>query len=81
MLRPVKLSVLAIFAIATTSCTTIQEIKRPDGTKEYLIACGAASGWNICYDKANKLCPSGWNKLSEDAGFNRKEMRISCPTK
>lgn len=63
------------------SCTTTQEIRRPDGSTEYLIACGAASGWNICYDKANKVCPDGYTTLSEDAGFNRKEMHIACPKK
>jgi hypothetical protein len=62
-----------------TGCTTTQEIRRPDGSVEYLIACGASLGWNICYDKANKICPSGYKTLSEDAGFNRKELRISCP--
>jgi hypothetical protein len=29
--------------------------------------------------KANELCPSGYTTLSEDAGFNRKEMHIACP--
>jgi hypothetical protein len=65
--------------LALVSCTTTQEIKRPNGTVEFLIACGAAVGWNVCYDKANQVCPSGYNTLSEDAGFNRKELRISCP--
>jgi len=60
-------------------CTTTQEIKRPDGVTEYLIACGASTGWNICYNHANELCPSGYETLTEDWGFNRKEMRISCP--
>ena len=60
-------------------CTTTQEIRRPDGTIEHLIACGASLGWNICYDKANEVCPSGYTTLSEVAGFNRKELRIACP--
>lgn len=60
-------------------CTTVQEIRRPDGEKEFLIACGAALGWNICYDKANDICPKGYKTLAQDAGFNRKELRISCP--
>ena len=46
---------------------------------EFLIACGAATGWNICYANANEVCPTGYTTLSEDAGFNRKEMRIACP--
>jgi hypothetical protein len=66
--------------VALGGCTTTQEIKRPDGSVEYLIACGASLGWNICYDEANKVCPTGYKTLAEDAGFNRKELRISCPS-
>lgn len=74
------IGIAALFALVM-GCTTTQEIRRPDGSKEYLVACGAASGWNVCYDKANQLCPQGYNTLSEDPGFNRKEMRIACPSK
>lgn len=59
-------------------CTTAQRIDRPDGTVDYEIACGAALGWNICYDRAQKMCPAGYSTLSEDQGFNRKALRIKC---
>jgi len=75
-----RLLLLTALSFAISACTTSQEIKRPDGSTEYLVACGAGTGWNICYQKANELCPSGYNTLSEDAGFNRKELRIACPT-
>lgn len=68
-----------LLVVALTGCTTVQEIRRPDGTIEYLIACGASLGWNICYERANEVCPTGYKTLSEDAGFNRKELRIACP--
>lgn len=67
------------FALFVAGCTTTQEIKRPDGTREYLIACGASVGWNICYKEANRLCPSGYKTIEERPGFNRKELRVSCP--
>ena len=70
----------AISITLLAGCTTTQEIRRPDGSVEYLVACGASLGWNICYDKANELCPEGYKTLSEDAGFNRKELRIACPS-
>lgn len=73
--------ILVALAVAISACTTTQEIRRPDGSVEYLVACGASLGWNICYDKANELCPGGYTTLSEDAGFNRKELRISCPSR
>lgn len=76
-----KLSRIAdlLLLAALSGCTTTQEIRRPDGTTELLIACGASLGWNICYDKANEACPTGYTTLSENAGFNRKELRIACP--
>ena len=74
-----KGSLLAMLAFCVSACTTTEQIKRPDGSLEYLIACGAATGWNVCYGKANELCPSGYRTLSEDGGFNRKELKIACP--
>ena len=77
-MKPLQIAALLLLA-GLAGCTTTQEIRRPDGTTEMLIACGASLGWNICYDKANELCPSGYTTLSENAGFNRKELRIACP--
>ena len=75
-----RITAAAILILLLAGCTTTQEIRRPDGTVEYLIACGASLGWNICYDKANQICPGGYTTLSENAGFNRKELRITCPS-
>jgi hypothetical protein len=36
--------------LALCGCTTVQEIKRTNGSAEVLIACGAATEWNICYE-------------------------------
>lgn len=74
-----KFFYLSLLTLALTACTTSQEIRRPSGESEYLIGCGAATGWNICYEKANELCPQGYKTLLEDSGFNRKELRILCP--
>lgn len=69
----------AVFLLlAAAGCATSQEIRRPDGSTEYLISCGYF-GWYICYDKANELCPGRYKTLSESAGFDRKELRIACP--
>ena len=65
--------------LVLAGCTTSQEIKRPGGLSEYLVSCGTGSSWNACYDEANDVCPTGYTTLSEDAGFNRKELRIVCP--
>jgi hypothetical protein len=73
----ILLGVLGVLGVS--ACTTTQEIRRPNGEVEYLIACGASLGWNICYDRANEVCPTGYTTISEQGGFNRKELRIACP--
>jgi hypothetical protein len=74
-----RITSILFVSVFLVGCTTTQEIRRPDGSTEFLIACGASLGWNICYEKANEICPGGYKTLSEDAGFNRKELRIVCP--
>ncbi|MBR0649213.1 hypothetical protein GXW78_06035 [Roseomonas terrae] len=71
---------LALVAgLLLAACTTVQEVRRPDGSREFLIACGASTGWNVCYSRANEMCPTGFNTVRQDGGFNRKEMVIACP--
>ncbi len=68
-----------LLTLLLAGCTTDQVIRRPDGSRDYVIACGAGLGWNICHRRANELCPTGYNTLTQEAGFNRKELTISCP--
>ena len=68
---------LLILGLLTFGCTTTERIPRPGGRVEYLIACEASTGWK-CYAHANEVCPAGYTTVSEGAGFNRKELRISC---
>jgi hypothetical protein len=65
-------------ALALSACSTSQEIKRPDGSSEFDIACGASTGWDVCYSKANEVCPGGYQDLSKEGGFNRKVLHILC---
>lgn len=77
---PARIAIFLAFAAGLMGgCTTDQLIRRPDGSREYVIACGARLGWNICHERANELCPTGYNTLSQDAGFNHKELTIACP--
>ena len=73
-----KLILPLTLAALVAGCSTAQEIKRPDGSSEYDIQCGAATGWDICYSKANEICPGGYQDLSKEGGFNRKELHILC---
>jgi hypothetical protein len=78
--RIVPRAVVAVVALVMVAgCTTVQEVRRPGGGRDFLIACGSSTGWNVCYRRANELCPSGWTTVRQDGGFNRKEMVISCP--
>lgn len=72
-----RLSIFALLAVA--GCTTAQMIPRPDGSREFVIACGAGLGWNVCHNRAVEVCPTGYTTLAQDAGFNRKELTISSP--
>jgi hypothetical protein len=69
---------VAVLAAAISACTTAQEIRRVDGRAEYLVACSASLGWGHCYDRANEVCPAGYETLAEMPGFNRKELRVAC---
>ena len=73
-----KVLMLIASVCILTACSTSQEIKRPDGSSEYDIQCGAATGWDVCYSKANEVCPGGYQDLSKEGGFNRKELHILC---
>ncbi len=80
MVQHVAKTLLMMLRLAA-ACTTKQAIKRPDGSRDFVIACGAAVGWSICYNRANQVCSIGYLTISQDAGFNRKELMISCPAK
>lgn len=68
----------AALAALLVGCTTAAEYRRADGGTNVVVACGAAVGWNICLDRANKECPTGFDILSEVNDGNRKEMTIAC---
>ena len=72
---------VALYGLALsllTGCTTAEKVIRPDGKIQYQIACGAATGWDVCYRRANELCPQGYTDVEKIAGFNRKELKIQC---
>jgi hypothetical protein len=70
--------VLVNVSLVAAGCTAAEMILRP-GETEYLVACGAGLGWKVCYGLAEEMCPTGYRTLCEEGGFNRAELRISCP--
>jgi hypothetical protein len=76
-MKPFTVAIVLLTALA--GCTSEKSLQRPNGDMEYLITCGAGQEWRACYDKADKACPSGYKPLSEEAGQDHKELRITCP--
>ena len=68
----------AVLSLMVAGCATSQEIRRVDRSTEYSISCWHF-GWYICYNKANELCGDRFKVLSENDGFNGRELRIACP--
>lgn len=57
-----RLLCASLFILA--GCATSTEIRGPNGQIAHLIECpGAALTMGTCYEKANDLCPSGYNVL------------------
>lgn len=72
------LIVSCVTVMLTSGCTTTNRIFEKDGKEALLIECGAAGSFSVCHDRAKQECPNGYKTLSEDAGFNRKEIRVRC---
>lgn len=73
------LTVMPILAVtALSACTNATQITDPNGAEAWLVECGAAVSFSVCHTRARQICPRGYATISEDAGFNRKEVRIRC---
>lgn len=67
-----------LLPVLLISCAQSTQINRGDGTKQFLVECGAGTSWSVCYEEANNVCPKGYNDVSRSSGFNRKEMTVEC---
>ena len=74
----VKVLVICMTIMLISGCTTVNRIYEKDGKEALLVECGAAVSFSVCHDRAKQECPDGYITLSEDAGFNRKEIRVRC---
>ena len=70
--------ILCLIVIVLTGCAQPTQVNHGDGKKQFLIECGAGTSWNVCYEEANNVCPSGYVDVSKSTGFNRKEMTVEC---
>lgn len=76
MIRARLAVLLVTVGLVAMGCTT--KILRPGGETEYLITCSGFS-FSTCYQRANKVCPTGYLTHLEDGWGLRNELRIYCP--
>lgn len=69
---------VSISFLALAGCSQSTLINRDNGKNTYLVECGAASSWSVCYNEASNVCPSGYSDIEHSSGFNRKEMKVRC---
>ncbi|AIB11165.1 hypothetical protein ABAZ39_03865 [Azospirillum argentinense] len=69
---------VAVLVLGLGACTRAIPITDTEGERVWMIECGAAVSFSVCHTRAQKMCPGGYATLSEDAGFNRKEVRVRC---
>lgn len=91
MMRHRTIWLLAL-AAALAGCATSTEIRGPGGQVSHLIDCsGAAVPLGACYEKANELCPTGYNVVDAQqsvgpmmigpyggAQMQQKHIVVSC---
>lgn len=59
-------------------CGIIETVPPADGDDEYVFACSKVTGQPACEARAQEACPSGYETLSSEKNFNRKELRVRC---
>ncbi|HTN93025.1 MAG TPA: hypothetical protein VMJ33_00435 [Gallionella sp.] len=59
-------NLVLMLLVVLAGCASVKKVKGPDGEDAYLVQCGkAATG--ACTEKANDLCPQGYNELERNA--------------
>ncbi|WP_217474094.1 hypothetical protein [Stutzerimonas stutzeri] len=59
-------------------CSAIEHVPPADGSDEYVFACTKVAGQPGCETQAQRACPAGYETLSSEENFDRKELRIRC---
>jgi hypothetical protein len=59
-------------------CSGVETVPPADGTDEYVFACTKDAGQPSCEARARVVCPDGYETLSSEEDFDRKELRVRC---
>lgn len=68
----IGLSVLMI------GCSAVEVVPPADPSDEYVFACDKVDGQPGCETQADVVCPLGYDTLSSEEDFDRKELRVRC---
>lgn len=74
-------SVMAGLTSLLVGCSAVEVVPPADGTDEYVFVCTKVAGQPDCETKAQKVCPEGYETLSSEENFDRKELRVICTGK
>lgn len=69
---------VAMLAGLMAGCSAIETVPPADGTDEYVFACTKVAGQPGCETRARTVCPEGYETLSSEEDFDRKELRVRC---
>ena len=72
------LGVVAGSSLLLAGCSAYEVVPPAQQTDEYVFACNKLSGQSGCKTRANEICPNGYETLSSEEDFKRKELRVRC---
>lgn len=85
MMLPIRVNSFAKQCIALAGlagmlagCSAIESVPPAHGTDEYVFACSKTAEQPECELRAQAVCPEGYETLSSEQDFNRKELRVRC---
>jgi len=71
-------AVIVALAALLNGCSAIETVSPADGTDEYVFTCTKVAGQPGCATRAREVCPEGYETLSREENFDRKELRVRC---
>ena len=78
MKRNYRAALILMLAGLSAGCTGLETVPAPHRGDEYVLACDKAKGRPSCEAKVNEICPGGFETLSSEEDFERRELRVRC---
>jgi len=76
-----KISLVLLF-LSATGCSMLGGSK-PDKREWVSVSCIGFADWQVCHDKAKKLCANGYDtrNMQESLITQNRSMEVACKTK